>query len=89
MKLNMGLTRNNGEDLARRATKTAPRLNEREASAEACIPKRFRRLKWNELVSRGDFVEDEHRGFEPWQGPNGFRAYAFVKPIYRRNQKIK
>jgi hypothetical protein len=48
-------------------------------------PKHFRRLKWNELVGRGDFVASEHQGFEPWEGPGGFRADSFVKPIYRRD----
>jgi hypothetical protein len=48
-------------------------------------PEHFRRLKWNELVSRGDFVASEHQGFEPWEGPGGFRADSFVKPIYRRD----
>jgi hypothetical protein len=50
------------------------------------VPKRLRRLKWNERVSLGDFVRNEHRRFELWQGPGGFRADAFVKPIYRRDQ---
>jgi hypothetical protein len=50
------------------------------------VPERLRRLKWNELVSRGDFVADEHQGFEPWEGPGGFRADSFVKPIYRRDE---
>jgi hypothetical protein len=49
-------------------------------------PKHFRRLNWNELVSRGDFIADEHQGFEPWEGPGGFRADSFVKPIYRRHE---
>jgi hypothetical protein len=44
----------------------------------------FRRLNWDELVSRGDFVASESQGFELWEGPSGFRADAFVKPIYRR-----
>ncbi len=44
----------------------------------------FRRLKWDELVRTGDFVKDGHNGFEPWEGPSGFRADAFVKTIYRR-----
>lgn len=47
----------------------------------------FRRLKSNELVSQGDFVGDAQRGFELWEGPGGFRADAFVQPIYRRNGK--
>lgn len=46
----------------------------------------FRRLKWNELVTRGDFVEDGHQGFALWEGPSGFRADAFVKPIFRRSK---
>lgn len=44
----------------------------------------FRRLKANELVSQGDFVADGRCGFEPWEGPGGFRADSFVKPIYRK-----
>ena len=59
-------------------------VNQPEASAKASVPKHFRRLKWNELVSLGDFVANEHRRFEPWEGPSGFRADAFVKTIYRR-----
>jgi hypothetical protein len=50
---------------------------------KAGVPKRFRRLKWDELVFPGDFVVNEQRGFEPWEGPGGFRADAFVRPIYR------
>jgi hypothetical protein len=49
------------------------------------VPKNFRKLQANELVSVGDFVADEQRGLEPWEGPNGFRADSFVKAIYRRN----
>jgi len=55
-----------------------------EAPAPAGVRRRFRQLKWNELVRRGDFVMDEHQGFEPWEGPGGFRADAFVKTIYRK-----
>lgn len=55
-----------------------------ETTPPAGDPKRFRRLKWNELVRRGDFVMDGHQGFEPWEGPSGFRADAFVKTIYRK-----
>ena len=46
----------------------------------------FRPLKWNELVKRGDFVKDARQGFEPWVGPSGFRADAFIKTIYRRSR---
>ena len=48
--------------------------------------KHFRRLKQNELVSVGDFVSDNHEGFEPWVGPSGFQAGSFVKPIYRQTR---
>jgi hypothetical protein len=37
------------------------------------------------MVRAGDFVADNQSGFEPWEGPAGFLADAFVKPIYRRN----
>ena len=50
----------------------------------AVVPKRLRRLKWNEFVRRGDFVEDDRHGFEPWEGPSGFRADSFIKTIYRK-----
>ena len=53
----------------------------------AAAAQHFRRLKSNELVSHGDFVGDAQRGFEPWEGPGGFRADAFVQPIYRQNGK--
>ena len=86
MKRNMEPTRKNCEDMMSRATKTTQRANQPSASAKAGIPKRLRRLKSNELVSLGDFVADEHRKFEPWEGPSGFRADAFVKPIYRRDE---
>ena len=52
---------------------------------KAGAPDRFRRLDWNELVCRGDFVADEQQRLEPWEGPGGFRADSFVKPIYRRD----
>jgi hypothetical protein len=54
------------------------------ALSAVVVPKRFRRLKWNERVKRGDFVENGHQGFEPWEGPLGFRADSFVKTIYRK-----
>ncbi len=57
-------------------------MNQTDPSAVG--PDCLRPLKWNELVRRGDFVEDGRGGFEPWVGPNGFRADAFIKQIYRR-----
>jgi hypothetical protein len=50
------------------------------------VPKGYRRLEWNELVSAGDFVAGKDGGVEPWEGPPGFRAGSFVKTIYRRNR---
>jgi len=57
-----------------------------QPAAPAAVPKRFRRLKPNEVVSRGDFVANDQRGLEPWEGPGGFYASTFVKPIYRRDE---
>jgi hypothetical protein len=45
--------------------------------------KTLRRVKWDEVVRQGDFVIAGN-GFEPWEGPTGFRADSFLKPIYRR-----
>jgi len=56
------------------------------ASPESLAAAGLRRLEWNELVRKGDFVVDGHDGFEPWEGPSGFRADAFVKQIYRRSR---
>jgi hypothetical protein len=55
-----------------------------EATAPAEGLKNFRRLKRGEVVTHGDWVADEQRGFEPWVGPGGFHADAFVNPIYRK-----
>jgi hypothetical protein len=64
-------------------------MRDANQSTVAIASEGFRLLKWNELVKRGDFVEDGHQGFEPWVGPSGFRADAFVKPIYRRTKTIQ
>jgi hypothetical protein len=64
-------------------------MNGANPSAVTIAPENFRLLKWNELVKRGDFVEDGHQGFEPWVGLSGFRADSFVKPIYRRVKTIQ
>jgi hypothetical protein len=61
-------------------------MNEAGPTAIAALPECFRRLKWDELVRCGDFVKDGRQGFEPWEGPSGFRADAFVKTIYRREK---
>ena len=59
-------------------------MSEANPSAIAIAAECLRPLKWNELVRRGDFVSDGNEGFEPWVGPGGFRADAFVKQIYRQ-----
>jgi hypothetical protein len=58
--------------------------SEAEVVTLADAAKHFRRLNADELVSHGDFVVNESRRFEPWVGLSGFRADAFVKPIYRK-----
>jgi hypothetical protein len=63
-------------------------VNKPEAISSAGIPKGFRRLKWNEVVSRGDFVVGDDLEFEPWEGPRGFQADSFLKPIYRAAKAV-
>jgi len=74
----------NTESAAAGAPKPTGQTGEPEAAAPFRISKLFRRLKWNEVVRRGDFVADGRLALEPWEGPGGFRADAFVKSIYRR-----
>jgi hypothetical protein len=59
-------------------------MNEADSMVTPAVPEHLRPLKWNERVRRGDFVADGNQGFEPWVGPSGFRADAFVKQIYRQ-----
>jgi hypothetical protein len=58
-----------------------------DPAALGLAPESLRLLKWNELVCRGDFVKDEWENFEPWVGPAGFRADAFMKQIFRRRSR--
>lgn len=65
-------------------------MNQKDNNPENIVtadPGRFRRLQSNELVSRGDFVENERRRLVAWDGPTGFRASSFVSPVYRVNEK--
>lgn len=62
-------------------------MTEAISTATAIVVESLRPLRWNELVKHGDFVADGKNGFEHWDGPSGFRADAFVKPIYRRNNR--
>ncbi len=47
----------------------------------------LRRLKWNEVAAIGDFTANGLKGFELWDGPTGFQAGSFVRPIYRRHDQ--
>jgi hypothetical protein len=60
-------------------------VNKSKVNGTPGLQEHFRRLKPGELVSLGDFVASEAKGFELWEGPSGFRADSFVKPIYRRD----
>ena len=44
---------------------------------------RVRRLADDERVLRGDFIEHEPNQLTAWEGPNGFRASSFNRPVYR------
>jgi hypothetical protein len=59
-------------------------MNKTVPSELAVVSGDLRPLEFHERVRRGDFVADGRQGFEPWEGPAGFRADAFVKTIYRR-----
>ena len=63
-------------------------MNKASPSSALVILKNLRPLKWDEVPRRGDFVEDGHNSFEPWTGPTGFRADAFVKQIFRRLKPV-
>ena len=58
-------------------------MNQLEEATKVAPPKHFRRLKSDELVGAGDYIENERQGLERWEGPGGFRADSFLKPTYR------
>ena len=62
-------------------------MNDDNPAVIASIPEALRLLKGNEIVRPGDFVGDGRNGFEPWVGPRGFRAAAFVKQVYRPQER--
>jgi hypothetical protein len=49
---------------------------------------RFRRVRSDELVIPGDYIKDGEDRYEPWEGPRGFRAASFCKPVYRPERKL-
>lgn len=75
---------NSHPQVARLEKPDSKALETPEATEPADETDGLRRLDFNELVSTGDFVMNAQREFEEWEGPNGFRADSFVKPIYRR-----
>jgi hypothetical protein len=86
MKPNLRLIERNRGRVVIGATKPTHQPGDPSAPARNGVLERFRRLKWDELVRHGDFVANEGRKLELWEGPNGFRADACVKPIYRRQE---
>jgi hypothetical protein len=86
MKPNRNPTPRNRERVLDNAVKPTQQTGGTESLPGAGVPERFRRLERNEMVFRGDFLASEHRTFEPWEGPGGFRAGTFMKPIYRRRE---
>lgn len=47
----------------------------------------FRRLKPNERVMHGDYIENGHSDYRLWDGPTGFRADSFLNKVYRTVEK--
>jgi len=87
MKPNLGCNGRNSGRVLHGTAKLTQQTGEPEVPNRNGIRTRFRRLKWNELVRQGDFVAQKGRRLEPWEGPSGFRADAFVKPIFRRRAR--
>ena len=85
MSLNIESDLKSGGDAATKSPPTGRNGNRPRAATKAGGVKLFRRLKPNEMVRAGDFVAGKRDSFEPWDGPAGFLADAFVMPIYRRN----
>jgi len=67
----------------RNRVRSKQRNAEHEAAPAAGTQSGFRRLKWSELVTAGDYVKAESLEFQPWEGPGGFRAGSFTRPVYR------
>ena len=87
MKPNPGLNGKHHGRVVNGATEPTHQTDEPITPATTGDLERYRRLKWNELVRHGDFVANGGQILELWEGPNGFRADAYVKPIYRRQQR--
>ncbi len=86
MKLNPESTDGGRGPAPDKVAETDQLANNSVVPADLSVLESFRRLKADEVVSPGDFVKNGHQGFDPWEGPSGFRASSFVKPIYRRQK---
>ena len=74
------------DDMITRTIKTAEQTIQPGSAKVADLPKNLRLLRRDELVRHGDYVAHDHRRMKPWEGPGGFRADAFLHPIYRGPQ---
>ena len=72
---------------AGRSRKLAEWQNEVVMSLDGRSGVRFRRVRSDELVIPGDYIKDSEDRYEPWEGPRGFRAASFCKPVYRPEWK--
>jgi hypothetical protein len=86
MKLKLHPNMKNGERRGRGATNLTEQANHHARDSKAVLAKRFRRLASDEMVVRGDFVADGRQKFQLWEGPTGFRADSFFKPMYRQHE---
>lgn len=72
-----------------RSRKLAAWQGELLTSLEGRPEIQFRRVKFNELVMPGDYIQDGEHSYRPWDGPRGFRAASFHQPVYRPEPKKK
>jgi hypothetical protein len=70
-----------------RSRKPAEWQNELVMSLDGRSGVRFRRVRSNEIVIPGDYIREGENCYEPWDGPRGFRAASFCKPVYRPEWK--
>jgi hypothetical protein len=70
-----------------RSRKLAEWQNELVMSLDGRSGVRFRRVRSNEIVIPGDYIREGENCYEPWDGPRGFRAASFCKPVYRPEWK--
>ncbi len=74
--------------MKKQARSTEPRA-EAETARDTRRRVGFRRLAWNEIVRPGAYAADQQNRLQLWEGPTGFRAGSFVKPIYRKGRFLR